>query len=258
MVLYFTGTGNSRYAASIISNICGDELVSINAIMRQRIEDPYIAKYSFESNMPFVVVCPTHCWNVPRAVQQFLKDSRFIGNKKLYFFLTCGSSTGSASELAKQLCADIGMEFMGLSSVVMPENYIAMFKTPSYDDALGIIRSSVSRIESCARLIGMEKHIYDMNKGQVWLSKLNPIFYRAFVKDKAFCTTEDCNECGLCEKICPAVNINLDDKGLPRWKGNCIHCMACINSCPKQAIEYGRMSRGKRRYLLMPDGTQKA
>ena len=226
MVLYFTGTGNSRYAASIISNICGDELVSINSIMRQRIEDPYIAKYSFESDKPFVVVCPTHCWNVPKAVQDFLKDSRFIGSTKLYFFLTCGSSTGAASLLAQQLCADIGMTFMGLSSVVMPENYIAMFKTPPYDEALGIIRSSVSKIESCARLINMGKAICDMNQGKLWLSKINPIFYRLFVKDKAFRTTEDCNECGLCEKICPVVNINIDDRGLPRWKGNCIHCMA--------------------------------
>lgn len=257
MVLYFTGTGNSRYAASIISQICGDELISINSIMRQRTEDPYIAKYSFESEKPFVIVCPTHCWNIPRAVQQFLKDSRFIGSNKMYFFLTCGSSTGAAAEHAQALCAELGMNFMGLSSAVMPENYIAMFKTPSYDEALGIIRASVSKIESSARLINMEKAILDTNKGNIFLSKINPVFYRIFVKDKAFHTTENCNSCGLCEKICPAMNISIDDKGLPRWKGNCIHCMACINSCPQQAIEYGKISVGKRRYLLMPDGNQK-
>lgn len=30
MVLYFSGTGNSRYAAKKIAQISGDELISIN------------------------------------------------------------------------------------------------------------------------------------------------------------------------------------------------------------------------------------
>ena len=30
MILYFSGTGNSRYAAQYIGNIIGDEIVSIN------------------------------------------------------------------------------------------------------------------------------------------------------------------------------------------------------------------------------------
>ena len=257
MVLYFTGSGNSRYAASIISGICGDELISMNYIMRQRIENPYIAQYSFESKQPFVVVCPTHCWRVPRAVEQFLRDSRFVGNNKMYFFLTCGSSTGAAAEHAEELCSELGLEFMGLSSVVMPENYLAMFKVPSYDDAQGIIRAAHSKIESCARLILTEKQIVDSNKGNVHTSKLNGLFYRVFVKDKLFGANANCNECGICEKICPMVNIRIGEKGKPQWRGNCIHCMACINSCPKEAIEYGKISHGKRRYLLMPDGQQK-
>lgn len=257
MVLYFTGSGNSRYAASIISSITGGELISINSVMRQRIEDPYIAKYSFQSDDPFVIVCPTHCWQMPRAVEQFIRDSRFVGSDKLYFFLTCGSSTGAASAHAEKLCAEIGMEFMGLSSVQMPENYIAMFKVPSYDEAQGIVRSAVSKIESSARLIASGKPIFDSNTGNPYLSKINPLFYRFFVKDKKFHSTENCNGCGLCEKVCPAVNISLNSGSLPQWKGNCIHCMACINCCPQESIEYGRISKGKRRYLLMADGQQK-
>ncbi len=257
MVLYFTGSGNSRYAASIISSITGGALVSINAIMRERIEDPYIAQYSFQSDNPFVIVCPTHCWQMPRAVEQFVRDSRFVGSNKLYFFLTCGSSTGAAAEHAQRLCSEIGMEFMGLSSVQMPENYLAMFKVPSYDEAQGIIRASVSKIESSARLIASGKPIFDSNTGNPHLSRINPLFYRIFVKDKKFHSTEKCNGCGLCEKICPVVNIRLSGGSIPQWKGNCIHCMACINICPKEAIEYGRSSKGKRRYLLLADGQQK-
>lgn len=255
MVLYFTGTGNSRYAASIISSITGKELLSINSIMRERTEDPFIAKYSFESKDSFVIVCPTHCWRIPRPVEEFLKDSRFVGSHKIYFFLTCGSSTSSAAFYAQELCSEIGMEFMGLSSVQMPENYIAMFKVPDYNEAQGIIRAAVSKIESSARLIAAGRAIYDSNSGNPHLSKINPYFYRFFVKDKKFHAKDSCNGCGLCEKVCPAVNIRIENDH-PVWKGNCIHCMACINSCPQKAIEYGRSSLGKRRYLLLPDGQQ--
>ncbi len=257
MVLYFTGTGNSRYAASILSRIIGDELFSINGEMRARQENPYLARYSFESQTPFVIVSPTHCYRLPRSVESFLRDSRLLGSRKLYFFLTCGSSTGAAAAHAEGLASALGMEFMGLGSVQMPENYIALFQSPSYDDAQGILRASVSQIESCGRLIASEKPIHDSNAGNPLLTRINPLFYRIWVKDNLFRVSEDCNGCAVCEKICPALNIRMGEDDKPSWSGKCIHCMACINSCPREAIEYGRISRGKRRYLLRVDGSQK-
>ena len=257
MILYFTGTGNSRYAASIVSRITGDELVSIHAEMRNRRENPYLARYSFSSRQPFVIVSPTHCYRLPRAVEEFLRDCRFVGSRKLYFLLTCGSSAGAAAVYARKLAEDMGMEYMGLGSVVMPENYIALFNSPSYDQAQGILRAAVSPVESYARLIAAEKTITDSSRGSALLSRINPLFYRFWVKDKLFRVGENCSGCGLCEKICPMVNIRMTEQDRPRWSGNCMHCMACISSCPQEAIEYGPISRGKRRYLLLADGQQK-
>ena len=57
-----------------------------------------------------------------------------------------------------------------------------------------------------------------------------------------------CIGCGKCEKVCPLDNIRLK-KGKPEWGGDCTHCMACICSCPREAIEYGKKTLGKRRYL---------
>jgi len=42
-------------------------------------------------------------------------------------------------------------------------------------------------------------------------------------------------------------NIHLEN-GKPVWGKNCTHCMACICYCPKEAIEYGKKSKGKPRY----------
>ena len=259
MVLYFTGTGNSRYAASILSRVTGDELVCMNDIIRQRTTDTYVAQYAFQSDRPFVFVCPTYCWRIPRVVEQFIKDSRFTGSREAYFFLTCGSSTGDAAKHAEALCREVELEFMGLSSVVMPENYITMFNSPSFDDAQGMLRAAVAPIESAARLIDIRKTIEDQN-GSGGLgplgTKFNSLFYKLFVKDKKFRATTDCTGCGHCERICPLANIQVE-KGEPVWHGNCTQCMACIAACPQNAIEYGLASKGKRRYYLSADGRQK-
>lgn len=43
--------------------------------------------------------------------------------------------------------------------------------------------------------------------------------------------TEDCTECGLCEKICPTQEAFSDSK-----KGECYYCNRCIDICPHDAI----------------------
>ena len=259
MILYYSGTGNSRYAASVLSSQSGDALVSMNVIMRQRITDPYAARYSFRSDRPFVFVSPTYCWRVPRIVEQFIRDSRFEGCRDAYFYLTCGSGTGAAAKYAEELCRDMELNFMGLSSVKMPENYITLFKAPSYDEAQGMIRAAVSQLESAGRFISAGKPISDPNESTgalAALSKLPPLFYRLFVNDRKFTATGECTGCGRCEKLCPLANISLED-GRPVWHGNCTQCMACIGACPQNAIEFGSRAKGKRRYYLSPAGVQR-
>lgn len=72
-------------------------------------------------------------------------------------------------------------------------------------------------------------------------------FYRFFVKADAFRATDACIGCGKCVELCPLNNIRLEN-GKPVWGKNCTHCMACICHCPKEAIEYGKKSKGKPRY----------
>ena len=61
---------------------------------------------------------------------------------------------------------------------------------------------------------------------------------------------EECIGCGKCVRLCPLNNITLEE-GKPVWHDNCTHCMACICHCPVEAIEYGNVSRGKRRYRCL-------
>ena len=229
MVFYFSGTGNSRYVAQHLSEQLGDELVSMNRLIRQRRLDPYTAQYAFTSEVPFVVVCPTYCWHVPKVVEEFLLDSRFLGSREMYFLLTCGSGTGQAAAHAEKICGELSLEFMGLTSILMPENYITLFHAPEADEAVGIIRASRAQVENIAKQILIRHTVKDSYSG-------------------SYNTTE--------AKLCPLANIRMQD-GKPVWQGSCTQCQSCIAVCPVDAIEFGHRAKGKRRYYLFADGRQK-
>lgn len=66
MVLYFTGTGNSRYIATRISEALGDELLSMNDRIKAGDTLPVA------SGERLVIVTPTYAWRIPRIVWDWL------------------------------------------------------------------------------------------------------------------------------------------------------------------------------------------
>jgi NAD-dependent dihydropyrimidine dehydrogenase PreA subunit len=43
--------------------------------------------------------------------------------------------------------------------------------------------------------------------------------------------------------------INADAAGRPAWEGQCTLCLACLHRCPAEAIQYGKETVGKGRYV---------
>jgi len=78
-----------------------------------------------------------------------------------------------------------------------------------------------------------------------WYVTDGPFMY----KTKGFHSTEKCISCGKCVKVCPLNNISLSE-GKPVWSKNCTHCMACIGTCPTEAVEYGNITQTKEKYSI--------
>lgn len=87
--------------------------------------------------------------------------------------------------------------------------------------------------------------------GQPEIRRVNQAFYRFYAKAKKFYAKDICISCGKCQHVCPLNNIRLEN-GKPVWGAQCTHCMACISKCPVEAIEYGKATRNKQRYLCPP------
>lgn len=245
MILYFSGTGNSEYTAKRISAALGDGIVNLfDKIKCSDFSQIY-------SENPFVIVTPTYAWKIPHIVSYWLEKTNLSGNKNIYFVMTCGGEIGNAGKYIEELCAEKGLKYRGVSSIKMPENYLAMFSTPSKDEAVKIVENAEKEIDG---VIDVIKSNGDFSKKRIsFVDKMysgivNNLFYPMFVHAKKFYATDECISCGKCEKVCPLGNIKIKE-GKPIWKDNCTHCMACICHCPKEAIEYGSISKGKPRYI---------
>ena len=244
MILYFSGTGNSRYAAQVIESVTKDETASLNRLMRRD------AGAAIKSERPLVFAAPIYAWRIPRAVESFIRAASFEGCKKAYFVVTCASEAGNAVHYAKKLCESKGLEFMGLASVDMPENYVALMNVPDRERSESIIRATTPQIFAIAESISRGAYISDYRPSFIDIIKsavVNPLFYLLAVKSKSFRATDKCTGCGRCAELCPLNGIEIKE-GRPEWNGRCTHCMACISGCPAEAIEYGKRTVGKRRY----------
>ena len=244
MILYFSGTGNSKYVAKRIADALGDEIVNLNDRIKASDTSPV------ETGERLVIVTPTYAWRIPRIVRDWLRKTELRGAKQAWFVMTCGGSIGNAEVYLKKLCRQKQMNFCGCFPIVMPENYLALFTTPTQDEALECIRKSEPWIDQAAQEIRQEvpfSSIQAEAKDKLNSGIVNVLFYPMMVSAKKFTVTDACIHCGLCAKVCPLNNIQLR-QGQPQWGKNCTHCMACICRCPKEAIEYGTHSVGLPRY----------
>lgn len=244
MILYFSGTGNSAYAAKRIADITGDKLLSINEYIKTG------KTYSAEQDEKLIFVTPTCAWRIPRIVEEWTEKIKLNGKHSAYFVMTCGGEIGNAEKYIKQLCQKLGIRFSGCAGIVMPENYIAMFDAPNQAEALKIIEKAEPEIDRIARLIQSNTQL-PVNSAafidRMYSSIVNDVFYPLIVHSKKFYAKDSCISCGKCEKLCPLNNISIKN-GKPVWQDNCTHCMACICHCPVNAIEYGKKSKNQPRY----------
>ncbi len=245
MILYFTGTGNSKYLAGVLAKQLADEAVDVAALMKEG-KHP-----TFTSDKPYVLVAPVYAWRLPKVFLQWVSRCKFTGNNKVYFIIDCGSEIGAAANYAKKFALKTGFEYMGTAEVVMPENYLVMFPpTPAEEDE-GIIAAATEKAENLAKTIASQEPFSPIKNnfiGHFYSDFVNPFFYGFYIGAKKFYASDACISCGKCVENCMLNNISLKD-GKPVWGKDCTHCMACICKCPPKAIEYGKNTKDRRRYI---------
>lgn len=250
MILYFTGTGNSKYIADALANELADEVISMNQYIKAE------TKGNFESEKPYVFVAPVYLATLPEIVRKFISESTFTGNKMAYFISTCASEPSAVPNAARDLCEENSkFTYMGSTYVKMPQNYIALFTMTPKEEQESRYIAADKLVKEISAKISAQEVIQDNPSskfGYTAIKEVEKLYNHGFAKTKKFKATDKCIGCSVCEKKCPVNAISMLAKK-PIWvKNKCIHCMACINNCPKHAIEYGKGTINKERYVCKP------
>lgn len=241
MILYFSGTGNSKFVAERIAEVTNEKIISINKILKEK------KTVTLQSDEPYVFVLPVYAGRMPRVVERCIEEMNLNGSNQAYFIMTCFETPYQSEKYIQKLCCRKHLKLVGFDYVQMPQSYIAMYDVPEYEEAVASYQRAIPVIEKIAGAIQKQQEFeHKVNGGGMMSNIINPIFYPLMVTTKGFHVNEKCKGCGKCETLCPLNNISLI-KHRPEWGKNCTHCMACINGCPETAIEYKKSTVGKSR-----------
>ena len=151
MILYFSGTGNSKYVAQRMAEALNQSLLSMNDRIRSHDTSPV------ETDERLVIVTPTYAWRIPRLVRDWLLETEFPGAAQAWFIMTCGSEIGHAGRYNRSLCQAKDLTDMGTAQIIMPENYIAMFDAPQAEEARRIVAKAQPDIDRSIAAVRLQQ-----------------------------------------------------------------------------------------------------
>ncbi|MCL2493337.1 MAG: EFR1 family ferrodoxin [Clostridiales bacterium] len=234
-IFWFSGTGNSLYAAKrLAEGLGGAELIRITG------EAPVGAYGGEETKIGFVF--PSYYCNMPRVVRAFVEKLEILPGAYIFAIVTMGGvGQGTADALRKAIEAK-GLKLNYARGLHMPANYVIMYNPTGPEKSEGMLAKADTSIARFAAEITAGKELirrFPYN-GKTLYKDISAL-------DAGFAAGEGCTGCGLCERVCPVRNIQMEN-GKPKWLGHCERCVACVSWCPENAIEYGDKTQGRRRY----------
>jgi ferredoxin len=244
-IYYFSGTGNSRFVATEIGNSINDSRVIDIASLKNQ----FNIKIDAER---IGIVFPCYFYGLPLIVEEFIQNIQLP--HCMYFFAVVSAMypNGIALGQLKSKLLKKGVNLNWATYLQMPNNYIISLKSPSDDRTISIVNKAKKRLKAFSTQINnkkqkrfLESSLY--NKLMKSKSKYKKWHDEVRSLDKNFLVNNNCNNCGLCQKICPASNISMVYEK-PIWHNKCELCLKCLHSCPKESIDYGDDTKGKRRY----------
>lgn len=243
MILFFSGTGNSRHVAMRLSKELNESILDMG-------HTPPGA-FSLRESESLGIVAPIHAWMIPNFVLEWLKRSTFDRIPDYaYLISVCGAEEGDATKKMNNILAKRGWKLSASFTIAMPNNYMLGYELDTLEDAKRILEEADRRLDGIIERLRQREIVFDIVCGSMARFKtafVHPMFQRFAMSTKPFYASDACIRCGICVDNCPVHTIVLKD--LPVWGKACTQCLACINRCPVQAIEYGKNTIGKRRYV---------
>lgn len=241
-IFYFSSTGNGlAIARDLAAHLPDVYIYSIPEV---------IAGPDLEAEN-IGIVFPVYYAGMPRIVTQFLEKLQPGQNKYIFAVCSCGGlPMGTLFQVQRQLQGN-GLELQAGFNINMPGNYIVKYGAFSAEKQAKLFAAKNKKIKEIARTVAQRKKSRIEGNGPI-INFVGDVLSRQMLPkfptlDRNFTVSEKCISCQNCAKVCPVQDIRMEG-GRPRWLGNCEHCLACIQWCPTEAIQYGTQTIDRKRY----------
>lgn len=224
MLFYFTGTGNSLYAAKGIE----PNPISIPQAIHQE-----VLEFTADA---IGIVCPVYGHEVPQMVREFLQKANFHTDY-FYMVLTYGNRHGGAAELAQKLYQACGIQPAYINVLLMVDNWLPSF---DMDEQRKLDKGVEAHLRKIAADIAARKRwiapVTDADRAahQEFLERMAqqpPDAWQHLIR-----VTDRCIGCGICEMVCPSGSIRVVGGKAVHIPGSCQTCLSCVHNCPEKAI----------------------
>ena len=266
MIFFFSGTGNTKWAASKLAAATREDLISIAPYMRaddssHNLAEPFILK----ENERLGFVFPVHGWRVPKLVREFICKMKIqrepiqretsdatVENKAkandsqknrpfAYCVCTAGDSIGLTIEnLNEVISQNPSLQALGITevsssySLIMPESYIGL-PFMDVDPKEREIRKKENAAQElavvCEEIFDRKEGVNRLVKGPIpWFftKVVGGFFEKVLITDKRFHVEKNrCVKCGICANVCPVGDIKGGHGEYPVW----LHhkdCLTCF------------------------------
>ena len=281
MIFYFSGTGNTKWAAAKLAAATHEDLIAIAPYMRtddssHDIAEPFILKE--DERLGFVF--PVHGWRVPRLVREFIKRVKIqkedasdkaatdkdAKQKPPFAYCVCTAGDTIAltiDNLNATILQNPSLQALGITevkssySLIMPESYIGL---PFMD--VDTMENEIRKKEEAAQELAIiSEEVFNRKEGVNRLVKgpipwfftkvVGGFFEHVLITDKRFHVEKDrCVKCGICANVCPVGDIKGGHGKYPEWlhHKDCLTCFSCYHHCPHHAIEFRHQTQKKGQY----------
>lgn len=232
--IFFSASGNSAKVADYFGkalNIPEMEVVTLDIT-------PFHSRESFDYSIWYDLVIlsfPVYSQNIPTQIKNFLKklQTRFIIFNATYGTMSYGNVLYEAAKLTSG-------KVIGLSVLASNHTYINL----DIKQDLEMLKPLVEKVKKLNNGEEISEVCPPKRTKNIFASFLLKL--RSYLGVKII-KTNQCNNCNLCSRLCPAASIN---NGVIS-SSLCIRCFKCVNCCPKKALKY-KITKPLKWYLKKP------
>ena len=246
-IYYFSGTGNSLFIARELQKRLPDAaLIPIISLLDQETIET--------AGRAVGLVFPVHALTNPIAVRRFLRKADFSSADYVFAVATRLGTVYRGFEEIGRLLKKKGSRLDAHLVLNMGNNEPrhGKYTVPTPEDLKTLEDAALKRLDSFAGKV-MQKAICHEKGAEEGITfgmhpLLNSFMEKLTISGLSlsehfggvnyFYADEKCVGCGICQKVCLSGKIQMQG-GKPVWarKPLCYMCFACLNYCPKHAMQ---------------------